>query len=299
MFKFFIENNLILPNQSGYKPGDFCINQLLSITHDIYISFNCSYEIRGVFLDISKAFDKVWHDGITFKLEQDSISGKLHKLLQDFLVNRKQRVVSNGQVSFWGNVKAGVHQGSFLGPLLFLIYIRDLPKGLPSNANLFADDTTLFFVIRDSSTTRNCLNNDLVKINNWAYLWKMSFNPDSNKLAQVVIFSRKTKKINHPPLTFSKSTVTQTTSQKHLGVVLDSSLSFDEHLISVQCKTNKTVGLLCKLQKTLPRHALITIYKAFVRPHLDYGDILYDKAYNASFHQQLEKIQYNVCIAIT
>ena len=121
MFKFFIENNLILPNQSGYKPGDFYINQLLSITHDIYISFNCGYEIRGVFLDISKAFDKVWHDGITFKLEQDSISGKLHKLLQDFLVNRKQRVVSNGQVSFWGNVKAGVHQGSFLGPLLFLI----------------------------------------------------------------------------------------------------------------------------------------------------------------------------------
>ena len=205
----------------------------------------------------------------------------------------------NGQVSSWSNVKAGAPQSSILGPLLFLIYINDLPKGLSSNAKLYADDTSLFFVIHGSSTTRNELNDDLVKISNWEYQWKMSFNPDLNKQAQEVIFSRKTKKLNHPPLTFSKSTVSQSTYQKHLGVILDASLSFDEHLISVQSKTNKTIGLLRKLQNTLPRQALITIYKAFVRPHLDYGDILYDQAYNASFHQKLEKIQYNACIAIT
>ena len=141
MFKFFIENDLISANQSGFKPGDSCINQLLSITHDIHKSFDCDYEVRGVFLDISKAFNKVWHDGITFKLEQNSISGKLHKLLHDFLVNRKQRVVLNRQVSSWSNVEAGVPQGSILGPLLFLIYINDLPKGLSFIAKLFADDT--------------------------------------------------------------------------------------------------------------------------------------------------------------
>ena len=99
MFKFFIENYLISPSQSGFKPGDSSINQLLSITHDIYKSPDCGYEVRGVFLDISKTFDKVWHDGIIFKLEQNGISGTLHKLLYDFFVNRKQRVVSNGQVS--------------------------------------------------------------------------------------------------------------------------------------------------------------------------------------------------------
>ena len=80
----------------------------MSITHDIYKSFDCGYEFRGVFLDISKAFDKVWHDGIIFKLEQNGISGKLRKLLHDFLANRKQRVVLNGQVSSWANVKSGV-----------------------------------------------------------------------------------------------------------------------------------------------------------------------------------------------
>ena len=108
-----------------------------------------------------------------------------------------------------------------------------------------------------------------------------------------------TKKINHPSLTFNQSTVSQITSQKHLGVILDSSLSFDEHLISVQSKINKTIGLLCKLQNTLPRQALITINKAFVRPHLDYGTILYNQAYIVSFHQKVEKIQYSACKAIT
>ena len=81
MFNFFIENDLISPNQSGFKPGDSCINQHLSVTHDIYKFFDGGYEVRGFFLDISKAFDKVWHDGIIFKLEQSDISGKLHKLL--------------------------------------------------------------------------------------------------------------------------------------------------------------------------------------------------------------------------
>ena len=187
MFKFFIENDLISPNQSGFKPGDSCINQLLSITLHIYKSFDCGYEVRGVFLEV---FDKVWHDGIIFKLEENGISGKLHKLLHDFLANRKQRVALNGQVSSWPNVKSGVPQGS----ILFLIYINDLPKGLSSNAKLFADDTSLFSIIHDSSTTRNELNDDLVKINNWAYQWKMSFNPDSNKQAQEVILAERPRK---------------------------------------------------------------------------------------------------------
>ena len=99
MFKFFIENELISPNQSGFKPGDSCINQLLAITHEIYKSFDDGFEVRGVFLDISKAFDKVWHEGLIFKLKQNGISGNLLNLLCDFLRNRKQRVLLNGQVS--------------------------------------------------------------------------------------------------------------------------------------------------------------------------------------------------------
>ena len=119
---------------------NFCDIFVISTFHDIYKSFDCVYEVRSVFLDISKAFEKVWPDGIIFKLEQNDISGKLHEPLHNFLVNRKQRVVLNGQVSSWVNVKTGFPQGSILGPLLLFIYINDLPKGLSSNAKLFGDD---------------------------------------------------------------------------------------------------------------------------------------------------------------
>ena len=137
MSGFFLDKGSISANQSGFKPGDSCINHLLSITHNIYKSFDDGYEVKGVFLDISKAFDKVWHDSLIFKLQEKAILDK-------------QRVVFNGQSSSWTNVKAGVPQGFILGPLLFLMYIYDLVDGLFSNTKPFVDDTSLFSVIHDS-----------------------------------------------------------------------------------------------------------------------------------------------------
>ena len=119
MFKLFIENELILSNQSGFKPGDSCVNQLVSIKHEIYESFEDSHEDRGIFLDISEAFEKVWHDRILFKSTQNGISGNLLKFLHDFLSERRQRVVLNVEASTWTSITAGVPQGFILGPLLF------------------------------------------------------------------------------------------------------------------------------------------------------------------------------------
>ena len=154
---------MISKDQSGFKPGDSCINQLLSTTHEIYKSFDDGLEVRSVFLDISKAFDKVWHEGVIFKLKQNGISGDLLNILTDFLSNRKQRVVLNGQVSTWTSVNAGVPQGYILCPLLFLIYINDLSDNLSSNVKLFADDTSLFSVIHDINISAGELNEDLKK----------------------------------------------------------------------------------------------------------------------------------------
>ena len=163
MFNFFIENKLISSNQSGFKPGDSCIN------HEIYESFDVGLEVRSVFLDVIKAFDKVWLDGIIYKLTPNRISGNLLNLLEDFLKERKQRVVLNGQVPTWKNINAGVPQGSILGPLLFLIYINDLTGGLTTNVKLFADDTSMFSLVHDTQTSVNDLNKDLEIINNWAF----------------------------------------------------------------------------------------------------------------------------------
>ena len=126
----------------------------------------------------------------------------------------------------------------------------------------------------------------------------MRFNPDPNKQAQEVICTRKSKNMRHPPLIFNKSKVFQSTTQKNLGLILDNRLSFEEYLIAMGAKVSRTIALLRKLQHVLLRQTLITIYKSFVRPYLDYGDILYDKVFNESFHQKIESIQYNACLAI-
>ena len=145
LFEFFIANELISSNQAGFKPGDSCINQLLSITHEIYKSFDDGYEVRGVFLYISKAFDKVWHNGLIYKLNRNGVNGNLLNLIIDFLDATKQRIILNGHYSSWPSVKAGVPQGSVLVPLFFLIFINDLSDNLVSNPKLFADDNSLSF----------------------------------------------------------------------------------------------------------------------------------------------------------
>ena len=112
---------MISQNQSGFKRGDSCINQQISITHNILISLDEGLEVRGRFLDISKAFDKAWHEGLIYKLQENGVSGELLSILTDSLNNRKKRVLLNGQGSNWVDVKAGVPQGSIMGLLLFLI----------------------------------------------------------------------------------------------------------------------------------------------------------------------------------
>ena len=148
-----------------------------------------------MYLDVSKSFDRVWHDGLIYKLKRCGVSGEFLSLNRSFLKDRKQRTVLNGQSSSWGDISAGVPQGSILEPLFFLVFINDLNANLKCNAKLFADDTSLFTVV-DSNAANNDMNHDLELISQWAYNWKTSFNPAPHKQAVELVFSKKKLKLN-------------------------------------------------------------------------------------------------------
>ena len=145
--------------------------------------------------------------------------------------DRKQRVALNGQTSSWKNILAGVPQDSVLDPILFLIYINDLPDGIKSICKIFIDDTSLFSKVKDKNCSTVELNNDLKIISNWAFQWKMLFNADPNKQAVEILFSkRQYEKNNYSPVNFNGDKVQTAISQKHLGLVLDSKLDFNEDI---------------------------------------------------------------------
>ena len=150
-------------------------------------------------------------------------------------------------------------QGSIVGLLFLLIYINNLADGTSSIVKLFADDTSLFSVAQNKNNSASQLNNDLNKVSDWAYTWKMSFNPDPSKQAQEVIFSRKCTKEDHPPIYFSDTPVTQTTAQKHIGMYLDKKLNYNIHIKQKFGKFYKLIELLRNLSNKRPRQALVTI----------------------------------------
>ena len=146
LFAFFERGNLLPKRQSGFPPGDSCIYQLLPITHDIFLSFDSSpsVETRGVFLDMSKVFDRVWNDVLLFKLKQNVVNGNPVRPIKSFLseVFLVQRFTLNRKTCHWERIRAAVLQGSISGPLYFLVCTNDLTTDLKSNVKLFADDTS-------------------------------------------------------------------------------------------------------------------------------------------------------------
>ena len=162
LYPYIFNNKFISDKKSGYRRGDSTVKQLLSITHEIYKAFGKSQEIRAVFLDISRAFDRVWHEGLIFKLKRIGIEDEAINILSSFLADRKQRVVIDGTSSEWTGIEAGVPQGSILGLILFLVYINDLIDVVESDIRIFADDTFIFRLADPSSTEP--LNRDLERI---------------------------------------------------------------------------------------------------------------------------------------
>ena len=174
-------NDLLYKYQSGFLPGHSTTLQLIDIYHHICQSFDEKQYSCMVYCDISKAFDRVWHRGLLFKLRQNGIKGKILDWISNYLSSRKQRVLINSSMSDETTVGAGVPQGSVLGPLLFLVYVNDISENLLSLARLFSDDSSLFFSASRIEDTEGIINHDLAIIHAWASSWLVAFNPNKTE----------------------------------------------------------------------------------------------------------------------
>ena len=266
------DNNVLTILQSGFIPGDSTVNQFAYLYNAFCQALDTGKEVRVVFCDISKAFDIVWHEGLLLKLKAAGITGSLLTWFRSYLTNRKQRVALPGVQSNWNYIRAGVPQGSILGPLLFLLFINGIVTDIGSNIRLFADDTSLYMIVDNSTATAEFLNLDLEKIIEWAKTWLVTFNPLKT---EALLISRKLIKPYLPPLHMDNQIIDEVDTHKHLGIYLSNDCSWHKHIDYV--KEN---------------------YLTFIRPILEYGDIVWD---NCTLYekQELDKIQNEAARIVT
>ena len=255
-------NNILTSLQSGFIPGDSTVNQLTYLYNTFCQALDSGKEVRVVFCDVSKAFDRVWHEGLLLKLEAAGKTGNLLTWFRSYLTDRRQRVVLPGVQSNWNNIRAGVPQGSILGPLLFLLFINDIVVDIGSNIRLFADDTSLYMVVDNPDTAAELLNLDINKIMTWAKKWLVTFNPVKT---ESLLITRKLNRPIHPPLLMENQQITETDSHKHLGIYLSSDCTWHKHIDFVKEKAWKRINIMRKLKFEIDRKSL----EIFFLPLLD------------------------------
>ncbi|MEW8544385.1 MAG: reverse transcriptase family protein [Candidatus Thiodiazotropha sp.] len=295
LYNYIIANQILTPFQSGFVRGDSTTCQLIHTYHTFCNAVDKGKEVRTVFCDISKAFDRVWHRGLLHKLSGIGCSDKITQWFSSYLSGRKQRVVLNGQVSDWAFVQAGVPQGSILGPILFLLYINDIVNDIGCPIRLFADDTSLYIVVDSPLSAANFLNSDLRMINNWASAWLVDFN--ASKTVSMTI-SRKTNPLQHPPLFMNNVILTETDTHKHLGITFSNSCTWFHHIQNITKKAMTRLNLMRTLKFKVSRKALERIYISFIRPLLEYSDSVWDNC-SSEAKKQLDAIHIEAARIIT
>ena len=275
--------------QHGFLRNRSCITQLVGILHDIGKNLDRNKQTDVLYLDFSKAFDSVDHDILLHKLQMHGINGTLLRWFENYLNDRWQRVVIDGAASAWSPVTSGVPQGSILGPLLFVIFINDLPDNVSPSTNtaLYADDSKLY---REIKSVEDCqfLQDDLAKLENWGTDSKMRFNTEKCK---VLTISRK----QHPtrfPYRIYGNELTPCQVEKDLGILVTSNLKWGPHILKVVAKANKMLGILKRscfdINHTQVRR---TLYLTLVKSQLVYGSEVWCPPNNSYLSKKIEGVQ--------
>ena len=258
---------LITPKQSGFRKHDGTQFQLLRLIQEWSTALDSSHLVGVIFFDFKKAFDMVCLPGLLHKLRAAGLRGKSLAWCESFLFGRRQRVCVGNQLSDVQLLRAGVPQGAILSPLFFSLYINDIVKSAEAEFNLFADDTSLYVTAKSPAALQHRLQSVLNKVSSWFRAWAVSVN--FKKSAVMIITGKRATPVVDVHL--GDSIITQTSSHKHLGVVINSKLSWNDHVTYVLGKVSRKLGLLCRLRRRLPLLVLRSLYMTCVRPTLDYA----------------------------
>ena len=286
MTKYLDSNSIITECQHGFVAGRSCLTNLLEVFEDWTQCLDEGYGIDVIYLDYRKAFDTVPHQRLIHKLQLLGFEGKLLTWLQSFLANRLMRVVVNGHFSAWLEVMSGVPQGSVLGPLLFLIFVNDLPDWIKTNICMFADDTKIWTRITSIKDSAD-LQKDLDSLSIWSANWQLRFNPDKCKVMHVGHQHKPNYMIHQDNTDWN---IQEVTEEKDLGVLTTCTLKVSRQCHEAASKANRVLGMIHRQFKDLDKKSFLIIYKSFVRPHLEYA-VQSWSPYLKGDMENLEKVQ--------
>ena len=277
------EQGLLSEHQHGFRPRRSCSSQLLEVLESWTRELEDSSPIDVVYLDFRKAFDSVPHSRLLAKLQSYGVSGKLLTWIEAFLTGRKQQVVLDGSHSPWTEVASGVPQGSVLGPLLFLVYVNDLPDAVHCDIKLFADDAKLFSRVTCDSESA-LLQADLGALTSWSATWLMPFNQGKCKVLHIGQANQAFQyEMDGVPLD-------STSVEKDLGISIDSELKFREQASSAVAKATRILAVIKRSFALIDKVTLPMLYKSLVRPHLEYGNLIWGP-FNRADQRLVERVQ--------
>lgn len=297
--EYLVKNLILTPYQSGFRKGRSTSSALLKTTNEWLVNMDKGLINGVVFLDLKKAFDTVDHKILINKLECYGIKNSALRWFTSYLSNRRQVCKIGSSVSESKLITTGVPQGSNLGPLLFLLYINDLPNCLESSAPaLFADDTNLSVSGTTTSEIEDKLEMDLNNVHCWLLANKLTLNV--KKTEYMLIGSRqKLSKVNSDPiLRIGSESINRVSLTKTLGVLVDENITWRNHIDHVAKKAAKGIGLLRRSKDLLDRNTLKTVYSALVLPHFDYCAIVWDNC-SQTLKNRLQKLQNKAARIIT
>ena len=258
-------NQLLSPHQHGFRPSRSCSTQLLEVLDEWTQAVDRGVPMDAVYLDFQKAFDSVPHVRLIEKLKSYGISGQVLGWIRSFLEGRTQQVLVDGAYSSQTPVKSGVPQGSVLGPLMFLIYINDLPDSVLTSVKMFADDSKLYGPA-DSPDSRQLLQDDLHRLSRWSEQWQLPFNVSKCKVLHI---GPRNPCSNYK---MSGKDLECCEQERDLGIIVDGTLRFHSQASSAAAKANQLLGIIRRSFASLTASSLPLLYKTLIRPHLEFGN---------------------------